>query len=352
MCIGVPALEHTQQCTRARPNHGTHPGPSNHTHTLTLPAMSDSITDAKKTQNKWNAGQWRATALMYPAYAAAIFSRTAIDAALPAMLLDPTNAFTPADTATLLSTGVAFYSVGKLVGGAAADKLGGARTFTLTMLNSAVMQLLISSSSSINAMALFWGISRLGGGSFWPAMNKVAASWWDDDQFGEAWSILTTSSRLGAIFGGLSAGVVLRMASWRTLLRVAGAFLAITGSAMGLFLKAGPIEEAIPEKQQGSYVGNLLKICVSPRVLLTYGTQGMMLPLNELNSLIPLFLVQNAFVSTATASSLAAAYPLGAIVSMVLSGKIFDRACAPSLHRPHMLAAAFLSYLPIARTDY
>lgn len=320
--------------------------------------MSESAADAEKVKRKWNAGQWKATALMYPAYAAAIFGRTAMDAALPAMLLDPANAFTAADTATLLSTGVAFYSVGKIVGGAAADNLGGARTFALTMLNAAAMQALISMSGSINAMALFWGISRLGGGAFWPAMNKVAASWFDDDQFGEAWSILTTSSRLGAIFGGLAAGVVLNMSNWRTLLRVAATSIAITGGAMGLFLKAGPIEEVIPEKQEGSYFRNLLKICVSPRVLLAYGTQGMMLPLNELNSLIPLFLVQNAFVSTATASSLAAAYPLGAIVSMVLSGKIFDRACAPSLLPilpslpslrallPCCLAAAFLLYAP------
>ena len=33
--------------------------------------MSESTTDAKKVQKKWNAGQWRATALMYPAYATA-----------------------------------------------------------------------------------------------------------------------------------------------------------------------------------------------------------------------------------------------------------------------------------------
>ena len=84
--------------------------------------MSESAADAEKVKRKWNAGQWKATALMYPSYAAAIFGRTAMDAAMPAMLLDPANAFTAADTATLLSTGVAFYSVGKIVGGAAADK--------------------------------------------------------------------------------------------------------------------------------------------------------------------------------------------------------------------------------------
>lgn len=291
--------------------------------------MSDSASDAQRT---WTSGQWKATALMYPSYAAAIFSRTAIDAALPAMILDPTNAFTPTDTATLLSTGVMFYSIGKLFGGAAADKLGGATTFSFTMLNSALMAFLISISGNINAMSLFWGMARLGGGSFWPAMNKVTASWWDDEQFGQAWSILTTSSRMGAIIGGLTAGVLLRISSWRMLLRCSSFCCALTGGAMALFLKAGPIKEETPaDKQEGSYIVNLLKICATPRVLLTYGTQGMMLPLNELNSLIPLYLVQNASVSTATASSLATAYPLGAILSMLLSGKVFDR----ELLRPH-----------------
>ena len=306
--------------------------------------MSDSAADAKKT---WSAGQWKATALMYPSYAAAIFGRTAIDAALPAMILDPANGFTPADTATLLSTGVMFYSFGKLFGGAAADKLGGATTFACTMLNSGLMLFLISSTSSINAMSLFWGMARLGGGSFWPAMNKVTASWWDDKQFGQAWSILTTSSRVGAIIGGLSAGVLLRVSNWRMLLRFASVCSVLTGGAMALFLKAGPIEQAVPEdKQEGSYIGNLLKICVTPRVLLTYATQGMMLPLNELNSLIPLFLVQNASVSMATAASLATFYPLGAILSMLLSGKVFDRACASSHHCPVCVCL----YHPVAGT--
>lgn len=287
--------------------------------------MSESASDAKRT---WTRGQWKATALMYPSYAAAIFGRTAIDAALPAMILDPANGFTAADTATLLSTGVMFYSIGKLFGGAAADKFGGSATFSLTMLNSALQTFLISTSGNINAMSIFWGLARLGGGSFWPAMNKVAASWWDDEQFGQAWSILTTSSRMGAIIGGLSAGVLLKISNWRMLLRCAAVSNLLTGGAMALFLKAGPVVQKAPEdKQEGSYIGNLLKICITPRVLLTYGTQGMMLPLNELNSLIPLFLVQNASVSTATASSLATAYPVGAILSMLLSGKIFDRAC-------------------------
>ena len=57
-----------------------------------------------------------------------------MDAALPAMLLDATLACTPADTARLLSTGVMFYSLGKVVGGGLIDRVGGALTFTTTML--------------------------------------------------------------------------------------------------------------------------------------------------------------------------------------------------------------------------
>jgi hypothetical protein len=65
---------------------------------------------------------------------AAIAGRVAMDAALPAMLLDATLACTPADTARLLSTGVMFYSLGKVLGGGLIDRVGGALTFTTTLL--------------------------------------------------------------------------------------------------------------------------------------------------------------------------------------------------------------------------
>ena len=161
-----------------------------------------------------SAAQWTQMIVMYPSYMSALFSRATMDACLPAMLADAALQATTADSAALLSTGVAFYSVGKLLGGTATDLLGAKATFCASTLNSGVMLLLVSLSSNMRVMGFWWGVSRLGGACYWPAMLKVTSSWWDEASFGEAWSLLTTSSRLGAIVGGLVASVVLRRSSW------------------------------------------------------------------------------------------------------------------------------------------
>ena len=288
---------------------------------------------------------------------AALFSRATLDACLPAMLADTALGCTPADSATMLSTGVAFYSVGKLFGGTACDMFGAKETFTATVLNSGVMLIIVSFSSNMRTMGLWWGISRAGGACYWPAMIKLTSSWWDDSSFGEAWSLLTTSSRLGAIVGGLTASVVLRLSSWRTIMRIASVNLLVMGTVELLFLRTGPVtrtlpqldepEEddsdakapalAAPEQQQQqlqpkqkqkppvSFAGALRKLLLNKRVFLTFASQGCTLPLLELNSLIPLFLVQSAHVAPSTASTIAIAYPVGAMISMILSGRAFTK---------------------------
>ena len=145
----------------------------------------------KQPSGGWSRQQWTAMLVMYPSYMSALFSRAAMDASLPAMLTDAVLSCTPADSAALLSMGVAFYSVGKLLGGTLSDYMGAARTFSATTLNSGLMMVLVSVSPSMRVMQVWWGVSRLGGACYWPAMIKVTSSWWDEDSFGEAWSILT-----------------------------------------------------------------------------------------------------------------------------------------------------------------
>jgi sugar phosphate permease len=256
------------------------------------------------------------------------------------MLADAALACTPADSATMLSTGVAFYSVGKLFGGTVCDLVGAKETFTATVLNSGVMCLIVSFSSNMRTMGFWWGISRAGGACYWPAMIKLTSSWWDELSFGEAWSLLTTSSRLGAIVGGLTASIVLRLSSWRTIMRIAGMNLIAMGTIELLFLRTGPVVRALPDAQRQdevktdktmkpppshrtSFGGALCKLLFDKRIFLTFASQSCTLPLLELNSLIPLFLVQSARVTPSTASTLAIAYPIGAMISMVLSGKVF-----------------------------
>jgi sugar phosphate permease len=157
---------------------------------------------------------------------------------------------------------------------------------------------------------------------------KLTSSWFDEQGFGGAWSVLTTSSRVGAIVGGLTAGAVMRQrwGSWRAILRISGALQLLMAGVMALLLRSGPVTRAQRPKSAdsgggggGGYLVALRALLTHRRVALTFMAQACVLPLLELNSLLPLYLVQTAGVRSATASTLATSYPLGGIIGMLFT---------------------------------
>ena len=95
----------------------------------------------------------------------------------------------------------------------------------------------------------------------------------------------------------------------RTAERIAGINLLVMGTVQLLFLRTGPVVKELPSKPPSklpskpgaaaasakeSFVSAIRKLLLDKRVLLTFATQAFVLPLLELNSLIPLFLVQSA----------------------------------------------------------
>ena len=87
----------------------------------------------------------------------------------------------------------------------------------------------------------------------------------------------------------------------RTAERIAGINLLVMGTVQLLFLRTGPVVKELPSEPgaaaasaKESFVSAIRKLLLDKRVLLTFATQAFVLPLLELNSLIPLFLVQSA----------------------------------------------------------
>ena len=85
----------------------------------------------------------------------------------------------------------------------------------------------------------------------------------------------------------------------RTAERIAGINLLVMGTVQLLFLRTGPVVKELPSgaaaaSAKESFVSAIRKLLLDKRVLLTFATQAFVLPLLELNSLIPLFLVQSA----------------------------------------------------------
>lgn len=86
---------------------------------------------AENSKKAWSFAHYRVLGVLYFAYFANVFSRTAVQVSLAAMAADSTLNFTPAMTATVLSSGAGTQVVGKLLGATIIAKLGPLSTFIL-----------------------------------------------------------------------------------------------------------------------------------------------------------------------------------------------------------------------------
>ena len=91
---------------------------------------------ADKNNKAWGFAHYRVLGVLYFSYFANVFSRTAVQVSLAAMAADSTLDFTPAMTATVLSSGAGTQVAGKLLGASVIAKLGPLGAFTL---NHAIM---------------------------------------------------------------------------------------------------------------------------------------------------------------------------------------------------------------------
>jgi hypothetical protein len=92
--------------------------------------------EAKTGGKRWSFAHYRVLAVLYFSYFSNVFSRTAVQVSLAAMAADPSLEFTPAMTATVLSSGAGTQVAGKLLGASVIAKLGPLGAFTL---NHAIM---------------------------------------------------------------------------------------------------------------------------------------------------------------------------------------------------------------------
>ncbi len=272
-------------------------------------------------------------ATMYLAYVMAIFSSSSLEVSMPAALDDRSLRLNETDFALALSAGQVATVVGKLFCGFVVDLRGASTAFHEALLLIGVIMLvgICCVSVGLNKLALlsFVGL-KLAKSALWPAMAKAAKAAFDSSIFGRVWGVLVTSSRFGAVCGGLVLSpIVLLGWAWPGLLVGGGCVLCALAlrvqtkrdqlsRSRGGFQSTAKQSDAINMRDAVKLYGRDAKL------LLIVASEGMLLAVMDTSSLIPLYLHSQLGVELDEAARFASLFPLGMVCATFVGGFMYD----------------------------
>ena len=206
------------------------------------PSDSSSLDSASIESENDSRYKWQITMLltMYVGYAAFMLCRNTLGAASTAMIEDPDLAMNTASYGRLMSWHSAGAIAGKLVTGIGADLLGGRRMFLIALALTAVANIGFAMSTSLTSMGVFNFLGQFFKAGGWPAMTKLVAEWYPQKKYGQVWSIISTSSRVGTICAGLFLGFLIGVMPWRAVFVVSAVFTLFVVVGAFFLLKNGP----------------------------------------------------------------------------------------------------------------
>ncbi|QDT13912.1 MFS transporter [Planctomycetes bacterium K23_9] len=294
--------------------------------------------------------KWQITILltMYIGYAAFMLCRNTLGAASPAMMEDPTIAMDKASFGRLMSWHSAGAIAGKLVTGIAADLLGGRRMFMIALSLTAVANIGFALSSSLVMMGVFNFFGQFFKAGGWPAMTKLVADWYPQARYGQVWSIISTSSRVGTITAGVLLGFLLGVMPWRmvfvvsavmTAFAVIGAFFLLRDrpESVGL-LPLQPDETPLETSESVGHPFDDLSIgqvcyrfIASGRFWLICLSICFLTILMDFINFIPIYLSEVLEIPANRASMAGSAFPTGMFLALIATSFLYDRVTKKNL---------------------
>ncbi len=192
--------------------------------------------------------RWQMTTLvaMYVGYAAFMVCRNTLIASSAEMIQDPTLGLDKESFGHLMSWHSAGAILGKLVTGPGADLLGGRRMFLIALAFTAMANVGFAFGSSFFAFATFNFLGQFAKAGGWPAMTKLVGSWYPETRYGQVWSVISTSSRVGTIIAGVMLGYLLSLVSWRLVFVVSAVLTFVVVGLLYFLLKDHPEDVGLP----------------------------------------------------------------------------------------------------------
>ncbi len=184
--------------------------------------------------------------VVYAGHMAVAYNRAAMDAALTHMVVAGVHGFSAGDGDLLAMTSVLGAACGNLAGAALAPAataaIGSKWSFVLSlaapaMASAAIVAVAAAHATSVVSMVSLWFLARTSEALLRPSMVETMNATFPRGKLGSAWGVLSTSSRAGAVVGGLCFGaLLLHGAEWWALFASAAVVLAACATAAALLL--------------------------------------------------------------------------------------------------------------------
>ncbi len=320
-------------------------------------ALSDPPAAERDQTKPYVAWQLYILGAMYLGYAAFMLCRNTLIASSAEMIQDPSLDLDKESFGYLMSWHSAGAIMGKLVTGPGADILGGRRMFLLALSATAMANVGFAFGSSFMTFAAFNFLGQFAKAGGWPAMTKLVGEWYPESRYGQVWSVISTSSRVGTIAAGLLLGFLLSLVSWRWVFIVSAVLTAGVVAVLFVVLKdrpgdvglsldgsgdrpeendSGRLDSESDERQSvnatpehpldsmtllqacGAFLrsGRCWAICFS-LVFLTI--------VMDFLTFIPIYLSETSGMSPSTASMVGSCFPAGMFVALIANSYFYDR---------------------------
>eukprot|EP00698_Gefionella_okellyi_P023995 TRINITY_DN8354_c0_g1_i1.p1 TRINITY_DN8354_c0_g1~~TRINITY_DN8354_c0_g1_i1.p1 ORF type:complete len:480 (+),score=91.98 TRINITY_DN8354_c0_g1_i1:109-1548(+) len=284
--------------------------------------------------------------LLYCGYLGTIVCRGDVGVVLPSMKIHlGEDSFNNKDAGTLLAVGNLAYIIGKIINGFVSDKFGGRWLFIISLAVAVVMTVAFGFVRVLWLFCLVWAINRFFQAAGWSAAAKVIHEFFAPAQYTRAFSILSTSPKLGGVLCGLVLGALLTLTTleWYHVIFIAAGAAGVCLLSNILFLRSSAAAVGIPhrvvlgqtaavaEKDSASieprppFRQTMLRIVKEPRFWLICAAYACLTLVYEFESFTPLYLSDAFGVPARVAGIAAAASPGGSVVSLAVSGFLLPR---------------------------
>ncbi|XP_052801322.1 glucose-6-phosphate exchanger SLC37A4-like [Mya arenaria] len=189
---------------------------------------------------------------LYVSYMLNVYCKRSVTFALPEIA--KTEGIDKDELGIILSSQLLAYTVGKFASGILLDFVRPRILLSISLIAVGVTVILFASvPSNIWLLTVIWILNGLACSPGWPASALIMRRWFREDQFGTAWSMLSTSMNLAGFVGPLITAFISTYSGWRSSLTLPGFIIMGYGCLVLIILKDAPVSsDASGDKKKSS----------------------------------------------------------------------------------------------------
>jgi OPA family sugar phosphate sensor protein UhpC-like MFS transporter len=308
---------------------------------LTPPPHKPEISDQALVKKQYNYWRTRVFYSMYIGYALYYLTRKCLAFAMPSLIHD--LGYDKGQLGILTTTLAISYGISKFVSGLIGDRSNPRYFMAIGLMATGVFNIFFGLSSSLFALALFWGLNGWFQGFGWPSCTRLLSHWYSKSERGRWWSIWATSQNIGGSIIPLCVAYLAQIYGWRSAMIFPGIIVIFGGFFLLNRLCDTPQSLGLPpiEKFRSDYPPNASqeteKELSVKEILFTYvltnkflwilgiGYFFVYLIRQAINDWTILYLVETKGYSQLGAGAVVFWFEMGGIAGGILAGWLSDR---------------------------